>query len=78
MSYVLEFFLGYSLPRISNFHNGCTKFQDLQQIRLRLSYGKCSAVQKCKKIRFLRQGLNLELADHADLHSFREETRIHF
>ncbi|XP_049406483.1 phosphoglycerate kinase, cytosolic-like isoform X1 [Solanum stenotomum] len=73
MSYVLEFFLGYSLPRISNFHNGCTKFQDLQQIRLRLSYGKCSAVQKCKKIQFLQQGLNLELADHADLHSFREE-----
>ncbi|XP_049360783.1 phosphoglycerate kinase, cytosolic-like [Solanum verrucosum] len=73
MSYVLEFFLGYSLPRITNFHNGCTKFQDLQQIRLRLSYGKCSAVQKCKKIQFLQQGLNLELADHADLHSFREE-----
>ncbi|KAK6779534.1 hypothetical protein RDI58_021718 [Solanum bulbocastanum] len=73
MSYVLEFFLGYSLPRISNFHNGCTKFQDLQQIRLRLSYGKCSAVQKCKKIQFLQQGLDLELADHADLHSFREE-----
>lgn len=78
MSYVLEFFLGYTLPRISNFHNGCTKFHDLQQIRLRLSYGKCSAVRKCKKIRFLRQALNLELIDHADLLSFPNETRIEF
>lgn len=73
MSYVLEFFLWYTLPRISNFHNGCTKFHDLQQIRLRLSYGKCSAVRKCKKIRFLRQALNLELIDHADLLSFPNE-----
>ncbi|PHU06494.1 hypothetical protein BC332_22983 [Capsicum chinense] len=77
MSGVLDFFLGYSLPRISDFHYGCTRrFQDLPQIRLCLSYGKCSAVQKCKKAQFLLKALNLDLADHVDLHSFREECAV--
>ncbi|MCD7462255.1 hypothetical protein HAX54_048132 [Datura stramonium] len=73
MSGVLDFFLGYSLPRISDFHNGFTRFQDFPQIRPHLSYGKSSDVQKCKKVQFLPKALNLELAGHADLHSFRKE-----
>ncbi|OIT23240.1 PREDICTED: uncharacterized protein LOC109216682 isoform X1 [Nicotiana attenuata] len=73
MSRVLDFFLGYSLPRISDCHNGCTKFQDSPQIRSCLSYGKPSAVQNWKRVPFSPQALNLELAVHADLHSFPDE-----
>ncbi|XP_060201489.1 uncharacterized protein LOC132630015 isoform X3 [Lycium barbarum] len=73
MSQVLNFFLGYSLPRKLDCHIGFSKFQDLPQIRPVLSYGKSSAVQKCKKIQFLLKALNLELDDHADLHSFQDE-----
>ncbi|CAN4117104.1 unnamed protein product [Withania somnifera] len=72
MSQVLDF-LGYSLPRISDFHYGCTRFQDLPQIRPCLSYGKSFDVQKCRKVQALPKDLKLELVDHADLHSFREE-----
>ncbi|XP_059305869.1 phosphoglycerate kinase, cytosolic-like [Lycium ferocissimum] len=73
MSQVLNFFLGYSLPRKSDCHIGFSKFQDLPQIRPVLSYGKSSAVQKCKKIQFLLKALNLEVDDHADLSSFQDE-----
>ncbi|XP_009616936.1 phosphoglycerate kinase 2, chloroplastic isoform X4 [Nicotiana tabacum] len=73
MSRVLDFFLEYSLPRISDFHNGCTRFQDLQQISSRSSYGKPSAVQSCKRVQFSLEALNLEVADHADLHSLPDE-----
>lgn len=76
MSLVLDFFLGHSLPRISDFHNGCTKFQDLPQIRPGLSYGKSSYVQKCIKVQPLPKALTLELTDHAELHSFREECAV--
>ncbi|CAN4121510.1 unnamed protein product [Withania somnifera] len=66
MSQVLDFFLGYSLPRISDFHSGFTKFQDLPQIRPCLSYGKSSDVQKCKKVQSLPKALNLMLAEAFD------------